>query len=106
MQQGLPCRFPLCSVHWTPVDHTRQASYAVNTGLRENAGMTSTVTNYDGSIIARPQQLVYAESVEQIQSVLRNTRDFPSPVRAVGSNHSVTPCASSDGTMINMLRMN
>ena len=68
--------------------------------------MTSTVTNYDGSIIARPQQLVYAESVDQIQSVLRNTRDFPSPVRAMGSNHSVTPCASSDGTIINMLRMN
>jgi hypothetical protein len=68
--------------------------------------MTNTVENYDGSITARPRQLVYAESVEQIRSILRNPRDFPSPVRAMGSNHSVTPCASSDGTIIKMSRMN
>src|SRR6516165_2006589 len=64
------------------------------------------VENYDRSIRAQPRQLVYAESVEQIQSILTNARDFPSPVRATGSYHSVTPCASSDGTMINMSRMN
>src|ERR1700737_2065094 len=74
--------------------------------LRRSAGMTNTVENYDGSITSRPRQLVYAESVEQIQSILRNPRDFPSPVRAMGSNHSVTPCASSDGTIIKMSRMN
>lgn len=64
------------------------------------------VENYDRSITAQPRQLVYAESVEQIQSILSNARDFPSPVRPTGSYHSVTPCASSDGTMINMSRMN
>src|ERR1019366_4162178 len=31
---------------------------------------------------------------------------YPSPVRAMGSYHSLTPCASSDGTIVNMSRMN
>ena len=64
------------------------------------------VENYDGSITAQPRQLVYAESVDQIQSILSNERDYPSPVRAMGSCHSVTACPSSDGTIINMSRMN
>jgi hypothetical protein len=68
--------------------------------------MPTQVVNYDGSITANPQQLVYAEKVEDIQEVLRNSGQYPSPVRAVGSYHSLTPCASSDGTMINMSKMN
>ena len=68
--------------------------------------MSSTITNYDGGITTSPQQLVYVESVEQIQSILKDTVKFPSPVRAMGSYHSLTPCASSDGTILNMSRMN
>ena len=68
--------------------------------------MPNQVVNYDGSITASPQQLVYPEKVEDIQAVLRNTAQYPSPVRAMGSYHSLTPCASSDGTIINMSRMN
>ena len=68
--------------------------------------MANHVVNYDGSITASPQQLVYPEKVEDIQAVLRNTARYPSPVRAMGSYHSLTPCASSDGTIINMSRMN
>jgi hypothetical protein len=63
------------------------------------------VTNYDGSITSAPQQLVYPETVEEIQAILRDTVRFPSPVRAMGSYHSLTPCASSDGTIVNMSRM-
>jgi hypothetical protein len=63
------------------------------------------VTNYDGSITSTPQQLVYPETVEEIQAILRDTVRFPSPVRAMGSYHSLTPCASSDGTIVNMSRM-
>jgi hypothetical protein len=68
--------------------------------------MPNAIVNYDGSITASPQQLVYPEKVEEIQSVLRNPTSYPSPVRAIGSYHSLTPCASSDGTIINMSRMN
>src|SRR5271170_5961452 len=67
--------------------------------------MPNQVVNYDGSIIVSPQQLVYAETVEEIQAILRDPVRFPGPVRAMGSYHSLTPCASSDGTIINMSRM-
>jgi FAD/FMN-containing dehydrogenase len=68
--------------------------------------MVNQIINYDGSITAYPRQLVYPETVQEIQDILRNTTRFPSPVRAMGSHHSLTPCASSDGTIINMSRMN
>ena len=67
--------------------------------------MPQQVVNYDTSITASPHQLVYPETVDAIQAVMRDTTRFPSPVRAVGSYHSLTPCASSDGTMVNMSRM-
>ena len=67
--------------------------------------MANKVTNYDGSITASPQQLVYPQTVEEIQAILRDTVTYPSPVRAMGSYHSLTPCASSDGTIVNMSHM-
>lgn len=67
--------------------------------------MTHTVTNYDGSITSIPQQLIYPTTVQEIQALLGDPVKYPSPVRAMGSYHSLTPCASSDGTMVNMSRM-
>ncbi len=64
------------------------------------------IWNYDGGITASPAQLVSPESVAEIQSVLREADRYPGPVRAMGSYHSLTPCVSSDGTIINMSRMN
>ena len=68
--------------------------------------MSNTIVNYDGSITASPTQLVTPESVAEIQAVLRDSATYPSPVRAMGSYHSLTPCASSTGTMINMKHLN
>jgi hypothetical protein len=67
--------------------------------------MPDSIKNYDGSIVTSPQQLVYPKKVEEIQAVLRDSARYPSPVRAMGSYHSLTPCASSDGTILNMSRM-
>jgi FAD/FMN-containing dehydrogenase len=67
--------------------------------------MPNQVTNYDGSITASPQQLVYPETIDQIQAILSDPATYPSPVRAMGSYHSLTPCASSDGTMISLTKM-
>src|SRR5437868_13735842 len=67
--------------------------------------MTNDVVNYDGSVHCSPRQLVYPHSVEEIQAVMRDAVRYPSPVRAMGSYHSLTPCASSDGTMVNMSQM-
>src|SRR5688572_25000477 len=36
---------------------------------------------------------------------MRDSVRYPSPVRAMGSHHSLTPCAVSDGTVVNMSRM-
>ena len=66
----------------------------------------NTISNYDGGIVTTPQQLVYAESVEQIQAVLKDRAKYPSPVRPMGSYHSLTPCESSEGTIVNMSRLN
>src|SRR6476661_8016745 len=68
--------------------------------------MKYTVRNYDGGITASPAQLVSPRTVAEIQSILRGAGRYPSPVRAMGSYHSLTPCASSEGTMVNMSRMN
>jgi hypothetical protein len=68
--------------------------------------MSTLIRNYDGGITTSPQQLAYPETVEQIREILRDTARYPSPVRAMGSYHSLTPCASSDGTVLNMTRMN
>src|SRR5438105_7091981 len=67
--------------------------------------MPNSIVNYDGSITSSPVQLVYPETVEDIQRILRDASRYPSPVRAMGSYHSLTPCASSDGTVLNMSRM-
>jgi FAD/FMN-containing dehydrogenase len=45
---------------------------------------------------------VKPKSVEELQQILRDTTKYPAPVRAMGSNHSLTPCAASTGTIIDM----
>jgi FAD/FMN-containing dehydrogenase len=64
--------------------------------------MSATVTNYDGSISSSPQQLVRPNSIEELQSILKQRDKYPSPVRAMGSYHSLTPCVSSPGTIVDM----
>ena len=64
--------------------------------------MNPTLTNYDGSVTATPQRVVRPETVEELQTILKRPDQFPSPVRAMGSLHSLTPCASSAGTMVDM----
>jgi hypothetical protein len=63
------------------------------------------IVNYDGSISVTPRQVVQPKSVEEIQAVLRDRTRYPGPVRAKGSFHSLTPCAASEGTMVDMSKM-
>jgi len=64
--------------------------------------MSTTVTNYDGSIVSTPQQLVRPQSVAELQNILKQRDKYPGPVRAMGSYHSLTPCVSSPGTIVDM----
>jgi FAD binding domain len=64
--------------------------------------MSTSVSNYDGSIVSTPQQLVRPRTLEELQDILRQPDRYPSPVRAMGSFHSLTPCAASPGTIVDM----
>ena len=68
--------------------------------------MSTTITNYDGSIVTVPQELVRPATVEELQAIMRQADRYPGPVRAMGSFHSLTPCASTSGTVVSMLGMN
>ncbi len=61
------------------------------------------VKNWGGTITSHPSRLERPSSIDQIQDIIRNERDYPSPVRAVGSNHSTTRCGVADGgTLLEM----
>ena len=68
--------------------------------------MSKSITNYDGGIVTTPQQVVRPTTVETLQEIMRDTVKYPSPVRAMGSYHSLTPCASSTGTIVDMDGLN
>jgi hypothetical protein len=68
--------------------------------------MPETVTNWFGNITSHPAVIVDAASTDDIAAVLKNPGQYPSPVRAVGSNHSTSPCGTADGgTLIRMSKM-
>jgi FAD/FMN-containing dehydrogenase len=68
---------------------------------------TPTITNWFGDLISHPRVVVEATSVDDIVKVLKDPVTYPSPVRAVGSNHSTAPVGVADGgTLIQMSGMN
>jgi FAD/FMN-containing dehydrogenase len=63
--------------------------------------------NWKGDLVSHPHAVVRAKSVDDIVAVLTDPEKYPSPVRAIGSNHSTTRCGIADGgTVINMMAMN
>jgi len=64
--------------------------------------LSTTITNYDGGVVMTPQRHVHPRTVAELQEILRDKEKYPSPVRALGSNHSLTPCAASTGTVVSM----
>jgi FAD/FMN-containing dehydrogenase len=82
--------------------------WKVKTGDRTSrpAQVTTPITNYDGAIVTTPREHVRPQTVEELQAILRQPTRYPSPVRAMGSYHSLTPCASSTGTIVNMNGLN
>jgi hypothetical protein len=64
------------------------------------------VNNWFGNITTNPACVVEAGSVDQIVTVLKDSKQYPSPVRALGSYHSTSPCGTADGgTVIRMGNM-
>jgi len=67
----------------------------------------TTITNWFGDLVSHPRVVVEATSVDDIVKILKDPDNYPSPVRAVGSNHSTSPVGVAEGgTLIKMSRMN
>jgi FAD/FMN-containing dehydrogenase len=65
-----------------------------------------TVTNWFGDLVSHPKVIVQANSVDDIVAVLKDPVKYPSPVRAVGSNHSTSACGVADGGTLIQMKMN
>jgi FAD/FMN-containing dehydrogenase len=66
----------------------------------------SEVSNWFGDLISHPKVIVDVNSVEEIVAILRDPEKYPAPVRAVGSNHSTTPCGVAEGGTLMRMKMN
>jgi FAD/FMN-containing dehydrogenase len=66
----------------------------------------NTVTNWFGDLVSHPTVIVDAHSVNDIVAVVKDPARYPSPVRAVGSNHSTAPCGVADGGTLIRMKMN
>jgi hypothetical protein len=65
-----------------------------------------TITNWFGDIVSHPRIVVDAHTVDDIIHILNNPGKYPSPVRAIGSNHSTTACGTSEGGTVIRIKMN
>ena len=65
------------------------------------------VVSWDGSVVSHPRAIAYPKTVDEIVAIMRDPERYPSPVRALGSNHSSTFCTVSDGgTAVRMQHFN
>ena len=65
------------------------------------------VTNWFGDLVSHASAVAEATTADDVVNVLKNPASYPSPVRAVGSNHSTAPCAViNGGTILKMSGMN
>jgi FAD/FMN-containing dehydrogenase len=60
--------------------------------------------NWFGDLSSTPAKIVTLSTPAEIADILKDEVTYPSPVRAVGSGHSVTPCGGADGGTIILMR--
>ncbi|WP_339017414.1 D-arabinono-1,4-lactone oxidase [Corynebacterium hesseae] len=60
--------------------------------------MTTTFSNWAGSVAAKPQEFVQPSRIDEIPGIISRSRS----VRAVGAGHSFTPIAAGEETMLNL----
>ena len=64
------------------------------------------VTNWFGDVVSHPKVVAEPDSTDDIIAILKDPAKYPSPVRAVGSNHSTSRCGVAEGgTLIKMSKM-
>lgn len=69
--------------------------------------MTVKIQNWKGSISYDAARVEVIHSVEQLVAIVTDPGNYPSPVRARGSQHSTTACiVAESGTVVDMRQMN
>lgn len=64
-------------------------------------------TNWEESIDLHAAKVTFPCSASEVSTILANTQQYPSPVRAAGSRHTTTHCGVTDrGTLMIMRKMN
>jgi FAD/FMN-containing dehydrogenase len=70
-------------------------------------GRKGVSVNWEGSAISRPMLVVKPERISELIEIMKSQTKYPSPVRAVGFQHSITRCAVADGgTLVDMRHFN
>jgi FAD/FMN-containing dehydrogenase len=73
---------------------------------REESMADLEIRNWFGDLTWRPKAIVEAHSVEDLVAVLQDRNTYPSPIRAIGSNHSTARCGVADGGTVVKMKMN
>lgn len=53
------------------------------------------VRNWYGDIVCHPSVVVYPESEAEVVKIAKDSKKYPSPLRPLGSRHSITGCLSA-----------
>src|SRR5918999_449486 len=67
---------------------------------------TTTFRNWNYSASSTPQVVAVPKNLEELIDVVRDTSNYPSPVRVGGSFHSLNACFVSEGTQILLSHFN
>jgi FAD/FMN-containing dehydrogenase len=65
---------------------------------------TQEIHNWGKDIWSQPAVVIAPRTVEELQEIMRDRDKYPSPVRAVGSNHSTTRCAVAEGGTVVLMK--
>jgi FAD/FMN-containing dehydrogenase len=62
-------------------------------------------TNWSGSVVCRPRQLLMPESEAEVAAIVRGAAAAGQTVRVAGSGHSFTPLCASEDVLLSLDRM-
>lgn len=63
-------------------------------------------SNWSGSVHSAPQGIFHPTTQEEVVAVINSAVANGQQIRAVGSGHSHTPLAATDGTMVSLEHLN
>lgn len=73
---------------------------STRTTIGKTSGKNGTWRNWGGNVSARPAREVTPASVEELAEAVRRAAEDGLPVKAVGTGHSFTSIAATDGVLI------